>query len=237
MNRPVHRFGFQPSTWNLLQFRVGLLQTLLNQSKLDEAVAAFRKAIELEPGNSRNHNNLGVALARQKKTPEAIICYRKAIELDPKNTLAHNNLANMLMTAKDQAGAMTAFRKLVELDPKNAGAMNSLAWMLLTADELKQRNPQDALTLSRKVVELTKANWVNLDTHSVAAFRNQQWKESLESREKMIKLRPACTEDKFNLAMCLWNLDRKDEARKYFTEAYAEFTKMPKPDNWLTEIK
>lgn len=211
--------------------------TLLNQSKLDEAVAAFRKAIELEPNNSNNHNNLGVALARQKKNTQAITVFRKAIELDPKYTRAHHALAETLMSTKDQPGAIAAFRKVLELDPNNAGAMNNLAWMLLTADDVKLRNPQEALTLSRKAVELTKDNWAHLDTFSVAAFRNQQWQESLESREKMIKLRKPRTEDKFFLAMSLWKLDRQDEARKYFTEARAEFAKLQKPDNWLTEIK
>ena len=54
------------------------------RGRLDEAIACFRKAIELDPKFAMAHNNLGVALRDQGKLDEAIACYRKAIELDPK---------------------------------------------------------------------------------------------------------------------------------------------------------
>jgi hypothetical protein len=53
----------------------------------------------------------------------------------------------------------------------------------------------------------------------------------------MIKLRKPRTEDTFFLAMCLWKLDRKDEAKNRYAEATAEFAKLPKLETGLTEIK
>lgn len=210
---------------------------LLNQKKNDDALIVFRKVIEIEPNSSNNHNNLGVAFTRLQKPQEAISAYRKAIELDANNNRAHQNLASALLNTKDQAAALTAWRKVVELNPNDALAKNNVAWFLLTHDDVKQRRPQEALSLSRKAMELDPKSWVHLDTHSVAAYRNGSWQESLDSREKMIKLRKARTEDKFFLAMCLWQLGKKSEARKSNDEANAEFLKLPKPDSWLIEIK
>src|SRR5262249_43354542 len=56
---------------------------LREQGKLDEAIAGYRKAIELDPKSSWAYSNLGAALRDQKKLDEAMAAYRKAIELDP----------------------------------------------------------------------------------------------------------------------------------------------------------
>lgn len=41
--------------------------TLLNQKKLDRAVMAYRKAIQLNPNYADTYHNLGVALRNQNK--------------------------------------------------------------------------------------------------------------------------------------------------------------------------
>ena len=59
---------------------------------MDEAIACYNKAIELDPKLAIAHNNLGVALHDKGRTDEAIACFSKAIELDPKFAMAHYNL-------------------------------------------------------------------------------------------------------------------------------------------------
>ena len=54
-----------------------------DQGKLDEAVACYRRALELKPDYAEAHNNLGNALKDQGKLDEAVACYRRALELKP----------------------------------------------------------------------------------------------------------------------------------------------------------
>ena len=54
------------------------------KGQVDEAIACFRKAIELDPKFAFAHVNLGIALKDKGQMDEAIACYREAIELDPK---------------------------------------------------------------------------------------------------------------------------------------------------------
>jgi tetratricopeptide (TPR) repeat protein len=56
-------------------------EVLLDQHKTEVAIAAFQKAIELDPRFAMPHNNLGVAFGDQHKTEEEIAEYRKASEL------------------------------------------------------------------------------------------------------------------------------------------------------------
>ena len=69
---------------------------LKDQGKLDEAVACYRRALELKPDYAEAHNNLGNALKDQGKLDEAVACYRRALELKPDFAEAHNNLGNAL---------------------------------------------------------------------------------------------------------------------------------------------
>ena len=63
-----------------------------DQGKLDEAIACYRRALELKPDYAVAHNNLGNALKDQGKLDEAAACYRRALELKPDYAAAHNNL-------------------------------------------------------------------------------------------------------------------------------------------------
>ena len=73
---------------------------LQKQRKLDEAIACFRKATEIDPNYAKAHYKLGNALSHKKKLHEAIAAYRKAIEIDPKYVYAYGNLGLALHNQK-----------------------------------------------------------------------------------------------------------------------------------------
>ena len=60
---------------------------------MGEAIAAYRKAIELDPKNGLPYNNLGNALRAEGKLDEAIAAHRRAIEFDPKDATGGYPLA------------------------------------------------------------------------------------------------------------------------------------------------
>jgi tetratricopeptide (TPR) repeat protein len=74
------------------------------RGQVDEAIASYRTAMELDPTFANPHNQLGVALKDQGHLDLAIASYRKAIELDPKHALARNNLtkAEQMAAARDR---------------------------------------------------------------------------------------------------------------------------------------
>ena len=98
---------------------------LYGQKKLDEAIAAYRTAIEIQPSATR-YNNLGAALSDQKKLDEAIAAYRTAIKLDPNDAAAYNNLGNALYGQKKLDEAIAAYRTAIKLDPNYANAYYGL---------------------------------------------------------------------------------------------------------------
>jgi superkiller protein 3 len=62
---------------------------LLALGKTDEALAAFRRAAELDPRHARSIASIAVALTAQSKGVEAVAAARKAVELEPNSAEAH----------------------------------------------------------------------------------------------------------------------------------------------------
>jgi tetratricopeptide (TPR) repeat protein len=85
---------------------------------VDEAIACWRKAIELNPKHAGAHSNLGAALAGKGQVDEAIACYHKAIRLRPDTAEPHCNLGDALRRQGRFAESLDAYRRGHELGSK-----------------------------------------------------------------------------------------------------------------------
>jgi tetratricopeptide (TPR) repeat protein len=103
----------------------------LQQHKLDEAIAEFRRALEIEPDSFRAHANLGVALAQRNEFSDAMKHFRRAIAIKPDLADSHYGLAHLLRLEGKIDEARAEFERAVELDGRNTAARNDLALTLL----------------------------------------------------------------------------------------------------------
>jgi len=67
----------------------------LSTDKLDEAIAEFSKATELQPGYVTAWNNLGDALEQKKDPKGAMEAYEESLVLSPGNQVAENRLVDI----------------------------------------------------------------------------------------------------------------------------------------------
>jgi Flp pilus assembly protein TadD len=125
---------------------------LSNLKRYDEAEAAYRKAIDLNPSYATAYYNLGNLLSDEnlKRYDEAEAAYRKAIDLNPSYATAYSNLGLLLhenLKRYDEAEA--AYRKAIELNPSYATAYYNLGILL---KDLKRYDEAEAAY--RKAIEL-----------------------------------------------------------------------------------
>lgn len=92
-----------------------------------EAIAAYEKVLEADPGHVEAHNGLGVAHCLQDRHELALQYFRKAIGMAPLAAHLHNNLGYAHLVHGQQAEAVSAFERALLLEPQNRRARRNLA--------------------------------------------------------------------------------------------------------------
>jgi len=89
----------------------------LQSGDAEGAHAAFRRATDLQPGNSAGWDGLGKALQRMERFDEALAAQRRAIRLDPRSHPAARNLASTLVDVGRLEEAERIYDKLLQDNP------------------------------------------------------------------------------------------------------------------------
>jgi tetratricopeptide (TPR) repeat protein len=101
------------------------------EGRLDEALALYRQAAELMPGNSLAHYRLGNAYRKKGQLAEAIASYRTAIRTSRGGVSPelYNNLGGALAQAGSLGEAEELFRRALRIDPGFTDAASNLRWV------------------------------------------------------------------------------------------------------------
>ena len=105
------------------------LAHVLEASRTDEAIAAYRQAAALQPKDPEPHLAAGQLLEKQNKFSDAESEYKQAAALDP-NSDALTGLANIYMRGRQFPQAEEYLRKLVAARPDEAAAHVQLGRVL-----------------------------------------------------------------------------------------------------------
>lgn len=90
--------------------------SLQESGRFDEAVAAYKKAIELNPSFSWSYHSLGDVLLKLEKWEEAVAAYKKAVELNPDFSWSYHNLGDALLKLRQWEEAAAAYRCEIALN-------------------------------------------------------------------------------------------------------------------------
>jgi len=93
----------------------------------DEAIAAYGKALRIEPDDIYSINNLGNAYRDSGRPREAMHAWREAVRINPGYLQAWNNLGTTFYAIKGQAGVVQALQQLQATDPMLAEVWRKLA--------------------------------------------------------------------------------------------------------------
>ncbi|MCB9591522.1 MAG: tetratricopeptide repeat protein [Sandaracinaceae bacterium] len=101
------------------------------QRHYDEALLAYRHAIEAAPRSAYAHRVMGTRLLRWGRAELSIGPLARAVDLDPTHAETWNALALARSAAGDAAGAEEAFRRGIEQRPDHPGLRLGLAALLV----------------------------------------------------------------------------------------------------------
>jgi tetratricopeptide (TPR) repeat protein len=115
----------------------------------EEAVDAYNRVVDIDPGYAAAWNNLGLLQHRMGRYERAGACYRAALEADDSCCQAAFNLGSLHEDLSDHSTAIGWYRRALEMEPDYADAHFNLAGVLGKAGD-----PDAAAIHWRRYLEL-----------------------------------------------------------------------------------
>jgi len=163
------------------QFNLG--NSLRAAGKVDQAIAAYARAIEIRPDFLDAHFRLGNSLAAAGRSDAAAESFRRVLRLNANHVDALNNLGNTVLGAGNAEEAIALYRRVLSIDSKHFLAWNNLAAALLRTAEF-----DDAIAAAQHAIAI-RANYPpahrNLGDALTARGR---WAEAADSYRTLIQL-------------------------------------------------
>ena len=108
---------------------IGILHQMQNDN--EKSIAAFEKALELEPNNPEILNNLAISYQNLGRNVDAARTYDRVFDANPNQAEAYLNLGNMLLSLSKHDEAVTVYRKALQIRPDNRAIYPYLAHALM----------------------------------------------------------------------------------------------------------
>lgn len=120
-----------------------------SQGKYEEAIDAYKQAIQLAPNQIFAWNNLGNLCLKINRNHEAMIAFQKAIEHNPTDAIAWNGLGDVYARSEYVDDAIAAYRKSIEVAPSLPHPWNGLGDIYA-----RSGRPIEAVTAFQKAIKL-----------------------------------------------------------------------------------
>jgi len=166
------------------------------EGRNDEAVAAYKAALERDPNYAEAHNNLANLLREAGDTKAAAEHYERATQCKPDYALAHFNLGCLRQTAGEIKPARAAYARAIETRPGWAEPHYNLG----TLDKEAGENARAAEGF-RRTVTLDPGHaggWNNL---GLVLRRLGRHRESLAAHARAMAVDPSGARARFNAGM------------------------------------
>jgi tetratricopeptide (TPR) repeat protein len=176
----------------------------LQKGDIDNAIAQYQKALEINSNDASAHSDLGTAFLQKKEVDEAIAQYQKAHEINPTYALTDYNLGIAFIQKGEVDDAIAQFQKALEMNPRLPAALNSLGLALVQKGQL-----DEAITLYKKAEEIDPTYALVHNSLGAAYFKKGQMNEGLAQFQEALRLNPNDTTAQANLAKAQAMIEQK----------------------------
>ena len=226
----------------------GLGVNLKVLGKVDDAIKAYIRAIQIDPLNGFIYNNLSNAFKSKQQYQKAIQASYDAIRCDRKNAEFYNNIGLLYEKVKQYENAIGAYKMAIKLNPKYTKAINNLGVLFYEIKEYEKSanifqivlnvdptyyeaysNMGAALNKAKKYKEAIKAleTAIQKNPKHAGAYTNlgnvynkiYDYKQAVKMHEKSIKLDPKGYNAYSNVGTSYKNLGQMNNAIKSYKKA------------------
>ena len=216
------------------------LQAAVALDRLDraeEAEAAFREAIEHDPGNLQAYQSYGAMLRGREKFTKAADIYSRAIALVAAPVRAHWTLFYYRGIAYERTKqwplAEADFKRALELYPDQPLVLNYLGYSWVDMG----LNLNEALEMIRKAVDLRPNDGYIVDSLGWAYYRLGRYEDAVRELERAVALRAEDPVINDHLGDAYWKVGRTLEAQFQWRHARDLGAEPPELDRIARKIE
>jgi len=190
----------------LQQFRTG---------NFTGAAELFKQAIELDPGNSNAHNELGVTYVRLGRLEESVASFQTAIGISPGLVEARYNLGTQYFKLGKYGEAIHELTETVHLEPGHANAWNNLGVALARVS-----HHRDAINAYKSALQIRPASTETLMLLSISIFEVSP-ADAIAPLKEAVRLDPYGADALNSLGVVYSKIGKAREAAQSFRQALA----------------
>jgi len=214
--------------------------------KLQEALADFNRAIELDPQDQKfksYYSNRGTCLLQMGRFDEGLADYTKAIELDPSNAERYHWRSHAYIALNQYDKAVADMTEAMNLRPQDPSLASCFA--VLLADTAEVRDANRALAIAQQAVQADPTNAVYLRRLGQVYYRLGRHDQAIATLLKALQAHNGGPDsnDKRNaawaflyLAMSQHELGKSDMAKEYYQKALMSMKEYLTNDKGLAQV-
>src|SRR4051812_33356532 len=191
--------------------------------RMNEAIASYRKSIELNPNHPDAWGNLSLAAGQVGRIDEMVSALERLAQLLPDRGDVHDRLGAAYYKQGDPYKAAAAHRRAIALSPNSAPAYANLGLALA-----KTKAFEEAIASCRRAVELAPDAAEAHGMLAVVLDQAGRIEESLAAFERAAAINPKVSDYYGHPGTILERLDRTDEAAELFAKGCAQCPNDPR---------
>ena len=180
---------------------------LAGQGKLVEALAALRRALEIDADLVDALNNIGIVHRLQGRAEAAAEAFNRALAIRPDQLSAHVNLGALLYDAGKLDEAEQVYRRALAIDPDVAEAHNGLGAVLLDRGAI-----DEAAAAFERALALDPCHAVALSNLGSVKRQRGDLASAVDCYRRAIAIHPRLVEAHVNLGNVLRSQGALDDA-------------------------
>jgi Tfp pilus assembly protein PilF len=111
---------------------------LAQQGQHTEAIAHYREALRIRPGDAETHNNLGLLLAIRGEVEASLAEFQKAARISPSYARAFFNMGRVFATQGELDKAVENYQQALKLEPNESEIHLGLGTVLAKTGDLEE---------------------------------------------------------------------------------------------------
>jgi tetratricopeptide (TPR) repeat protein len=184
------------------------------QGRNDEAIEAYKQAIEIAPEQIFVWNNLGNLCLKIARNDEAMLAFQKTLKHNPKDPVAWNGLGSVYYRIGYIDDSITAYRKAIEYAP-----LLAQPWGGLGDAYASTGRDLDAITAYQKAIEINKdfiTPWLRLADIYCRQGRNR---DAIKVYQRALAIHPKNHQVCNELGLAFLKTSSFEEAANAFLKA------------------